>query len=78
MSTHEHLRSEGEVKVESVVNLPYAGEGCDEHYEVREVVEDKQYAIKKTSLNKQNPYLQAMLIGEILAEPRSKKPFWKK
>ena len=77
MSNHDHPRSKGEVRIESVVNLPYAGEGCSEHYEVREVVEDKSYALQ-SRLEAQNPYLQAMLIGEVLAEPRSKKPFWKK
>ena len=77
MSTHEHPRSEGEVKVENVVNLPYAGEGCEEHYDERVIKQDKSYDTMQ-KIGSINPYLRAMIIGEALNMPRCKKPFFKK
>lgn len=76
-NTHEHPLTEGRVKVEDAFIIPYDSEGCEEHYNERVIKEDANYN-GADEIKIGNPYLKAIVIGEVLATPRCKKPFWKK
>lgn len=75
---HEHPLTEGEAIVENAFIIPYASEGCEEHYAERVIKEDASYSKETEKAKIDNPYLNAIIIGEALATPRCKKPFWKK
>ncbi len=75
MGEHKHPITEPSVKVEKVDFINYGSEGCEEHYDTR-VVTPSPYAVyEKIGAKKMNPYLKAMVIGEVLSVPRSKKCF---
>lgn len=75
---HPHpVQPESLVKTEKAVTSVKPGtEGCDEHYNERELVFDLNFAPEE-----QHPsavaanLLKTMLIGEALANPRFKNPF---
>ena len=74
---HEHPLTEGEISVENAFILPFDSEGCEEHYEERVIKEDANYK-RADEIEIENPYLKPIIVGEALATPRCKKPFWKK
>lgn len=78
MSEHEHPLTEGKIIKEYVPTLPYAGEGCEEHYDERVIKDDASYVgALNTKVNVKNPYLKAMVLGEVLSTPRCKVPYGK-
>lgn len=79
MSDHKHPLGKGEVRKERVPTLPYAGEGCEEHYDERVIFKDDAYRpVVMEGVKIANPYLKAIVMGEVLSTPRSKVPFRKK
>ena len=78
MAEHNHPLTEGEVKKEKVPTIPYAGEGCEEHYDERIVKDDASYNVPINKVKIFNPYLKAMVLGEILSTPRCKMPYKRK
>lgn len=78
MAEHNHPLTEGEVIKEKVPTIPYAGEGCEEHYDERVIKADASYVSAPINgIKLKNPYLKAMVLGEILSTPRCKNPYRK-
>lgn len=79
MAEHNHPLTEGEIKKESVPTLPYAGEGCEEHYNERTIITDSAYSGDNgKNMGIANPYLRAMVIGEAIGTPRCKNRYNKR
>lgn len=75
---HSHPLTEGEYKKEIVPTLPYAGEGCEEHYDERIVKKDAVYDLKgKLPVHDREEILRTMVIGEAIATPRCRNPYIK-
>ncbi len=76
MTNHNHPLTEGKVIEEKVVILPYAGEGCEEHYDERKVKIDANYRPSRISTKEsKRSLIRAMVIGEAIATPRCKNPY---
>ena len=78
MSKHLHPLTEGPIKKEIVPTLDFAGEGCEEHYDERIIKDDASYNVPINKVKIFNPYLKAMVLGEILSTPRCKMPYKRK
>lgn len=77
-SHHPHpVQPESKVRTERVVTAVKPGtEGCDEHYNVREVVTDLNFAPEEKHPSVlAYDLVRTMTIGEALANPRFKNPF---
>lgn len=76
MTNHDHPLTEGKVIKEEVVNLPYAGEGCEEHYTERNLKFDANYRPSRMQSSEgKKQLIRTMIIGEVIATPRCKKPY---
>ena len=79
MTEHEHPLTEGQTKIEVVPSITFKDEGCEEHYNERVIKTDNAYnsaTIKRVKIS--NPYLKAMVIGEVISTPRCRVPYRKK
>lgn len=79
MSEHDHPLTDGEVKKEIVPSITFQDEGCEEHYNERVIKSDGAYdGATIESVKIANPYLKAMVLGEVLSTPRCRVPYRKK